>query len=92
MKNIDTKDIEEILLKIGQSKGFTQICKSDDVTLNIVQKFRNDFKIAKGILLIFELSEKTSLFKINDIMGNLQENMNECIEVVFFTNINNDLK
>lgn len=89
MENIN---IEDILLKTGQIKGFTQICKIDDVMSNIVQKFENDFKTAKGILLIFELSEKTSLFKINDIMGSLQESMNESSEVVFFTNINNDLE
>lgn len=92
MENTNIEDIEEILLKRGQSKGFTQICKADDIVLNIVEKFENDFKTAKGILLIFELSEKTSLFKINDIIGSLQENMNEHIEVVFFTNINNDLE
>ena len=92
MENVDIKDIKEILLKTGQIKGFTQICKTDDVVLNIVQKFGDSFKIAKGILLIFELSEKTSLFEINDIMGSIQENMNEHIEVVFLTNINNDLK
>ncbi len=89
MENIDIKDI---LLKTGQIKGFTQICKTDDVVLNIVQKFGNNFKIVKGLLLVFEFSEKTSLFKINDIMGSLQESMNESSEVVFFTNINNDLE
>lgn len=89
MENIN---IEDILLITGQIKGFTQISKTDDVVLNIVQKFGNNFKIVKGLLLVFELSEKTSLFKINDIMGSLQKNMNEHIEVVFFTNINNDLE
>lgn len=89
MENIN---IEDILLITGQIKGFTQISKTDDVVSNIVQKFGNNFKIVKGLLLVFELSEKTSLFKINDIMGSLQKNMNEHIEVVFFTNINNDLE
>ena len=63
----------------------------DTITTDIKNEFSDELKSAKGIWMEFEILPTTSLFVINDIMGFINENIDEECEVIFETVSNKDL-
>jgi cell division GTPase FtsZ len=90
--NTDLQDLQVILSKIGKVAGYVKIFNvEDDVTSDLKNEFSTELKAAKGIWVEFEILPSTSLFIINDIMGFINDNIDENCEVIFATKTNEDL-
>ena len=84
-------DLQVILSKIGKVSGCVKVFNLDTITTDIKNEFSDELKSAKGIWMEFEILPTTSLFVINDIMGFINENIDEECEVIFETVSNKDL-
>jgi cell division GTPase FtsZ len=71
--------------------GCVKVFNLDTITTDIKNEFSDELKSAKGIWMEFEILPTTSLFVINDIMGFINENIDEECEVIFETVSNKDL-
>ncbi len=91
--SLDTakNDLQVILSKIGKVSGCVKVFNLDTITTDIKNEFSDELKSAKGIWMEFEILPTTSLFVINDIMGFINENIDEECEVIFETVSNKDL-
>ena len=91
--SLDTakNDLQAILSKIGKVSGCVKVFNLDTITTDIKNEFSDELKSAKGIWMEFEILPTTSLFVINDIMGFINENIDEECEVIFETVSNKDL-
>ena len=91
--SLDTakNDLQVILSKIGKVSGCVKVFNLDTITTDIKSEFSDELKSAKGIWMEFEILPTTSLFVINDIMGFINENIDEECEVIFETVSNKDL-
>ena len=91
--SLDTakNDLQVILSKIGKVSGCVKVFNLDTITTDIKNEFSDELKSAKGIWMEFEILPTTSLFFINDIMGFINENIDEECEVIFETVSNKDL-
>lgn len=79
------QDLQVILSKIGKVSGCVKVFNLDTMATEIKNEFTNELKTAKGIWMEFEILPTTSLFVINDIMGFINENIDEDCEVMFET-------
>ena len=91
--SLDTakNDLQVILSKIGKVSGCVKVFNLDTITTDIKNEFSDELKSAKGIWMEFEVLPTTSLFVLNDIMGFINENIDEECEVIFETVCNKDL-
>lgn len=96
--NLDTaknnfQDLQTILSKIGRVAGYVKVFNVDDnnVASDMKNEFSDELKSAKGIWVEFEISPTISLFLINDIMGFINDNIDENCEIIFGTIINKDM-
>ena len=91
--SLDTakNDLQVILSKIGKVSGCVKVFNLDTITTDIKNEFSDELKSAKGIWMEFEILPTTSLFVINDIMGFINENIDEECAVMFETVSNKDL-
>lgn len=91
--SLDTakNDLQVILSKIGKVSGCVKVFNLDTITTDIKNEFSDELKSAKGIWMEFEILPTTSLFVINDIMGFINENIDEECEVIFETVSNKNL-
>ena len=89
----DLQDLQIILSKIGRVTGYVKVFNVDDnnVTADMKNEFSDELKSAKGIWVEFEISPTISLFLINDIMGFINDNIDENSEIIFRTIVKEDM-
>lgn len=96
--NIDLNDYETVLKYKGKIVGSCFTSKLDSINEEFDKELGSYVSSAKGILINFHLYSKTSLFKINDFIGSINElivNINDEAsnnsEIIFSTKTDNTL-
>ena len=91
MKDTDWADYKTILSHAGKIDGLVGSCKVDEFINIVDESFKDLFSKAKGMLINFKLHKNQSLFIINDYMGRINDLAYIEAEIIFSTEIIDDI-
>ncbi len=91
--DIDYADYKTINRHNGYTIGFnSDVVLVNDLEVELLKKFKNYLEKAKGILVTYSIKEDKNLFDISAIMEKLSDITNSDSEIIFGTEIDNNLK
>ena len=83
------KDYQNLLNNFGEFRGFKKQIKLNELSKKL-DSF--DFAMAKSIIVDLDVPSSISLFEINDFVKYINENIDEDTQLIYYTNVNDNLK
>ena len=91
--NLDYADYKTINCHKGYTIGFnSDILPINDLEVELLQRFKKHLAKAKGVLIKYTISEDKNLLDISTIMEKLNNIIDNDVEIIFATEVDNNLK
>ncbi|MFA7084284.1 MAG: hypothetical protein WC141_07105 [Arcobacteraceae bacterium] len=95
MNNIEINNADR--KTINEHKGYIIGFNSDvvaigNMNIELLNRFKDYFSQAKGILVKFSINKKQNIFEINEVMMQLSDIANNDADIIFGTEINKNIE